>query len=67
MRANALTIYNKYRKKNMEYTILEAREPEILTTHVNEALQQGWVLRGSLSVINGRDTDIFYYQAMTRD
>ncbi len=56
----------------MEYTILEAREPEILTTRVNEALQQGWVLRGNLSVINisvinGRDNDIFYYQAMTRD
>ena len=56
----------------MEYTILEAREPEILTTRVNEALQQGCVLRGNLSVINisvinGRDNDIFYYQAMTRD
>lgn len=51
----------------MQYTILEAHEPEILTTRVNEALQQGWVLRGNLSVINGRDNDIFYYQAMTRD
>lgn len=51
----------------MEYQILEAPTSEILTKYVNEALQQEWVLHGSLSVISLGNNDTFYYQAMTRD
>lgn len=50
----------------MQYTIIEAPYPDILTTKVNEALQQGWVLHGNLSVISLGNRDMLYCQSMTR-
>lgn len=53
--------------EKIQYQILAGRSPEELALLVTDALNQGWQLEGSISVVHVPDTHLLrYYQAMTK-
>ncbi len=54
--------------KKFQYQVLAGRSPEELALLVTDALNQGWQLEGSISVVHVPDTHLLrYYQAMTKE
>jgi hypothetical protein len=53
----------------MQYQVLSNNELEVLVELVNDALEEGWVLQGGVSIAFSRDggyTSELYAQAMIR-